>query len=81
MQLQNSYYFLCECEKCKGPDVFTTAAICLICRSHCDIKDDSCNNCAKEISSTFKQIFNEVSQFTAIHLKTMNNEACILFIQ
>ena len=80
-ELQNTYYFLCECERCKEPEIYASAAVCSSCENPCDINEESCPTCAKEISSSFKEKFNEVSEFTAHHLETMKNVACILFTE
>ncbi|KAJ8680868.1 hypothetical protein QAD02_016655 [Eretmocerus hayati] len=74
-ELQSSYYFLCECEKCKEPEKFESAAICPSCDEPCSIDQDSCKGCKKEITSTFRNKFNEVSQFTARYLENIKNEA------
>lgn len=78
-ELRNTYYFTCECEKCKEPSKFATAAVCSSCLKYCDVDDESCLNCGKKITLDFREKFKEVSEFTANHLNTMKNVACILF--
>lgn len=79
-ELQTTYYFSCECEKCKDSENYATAAICSSCESTCDIEEESCPKCSKKIPSAFKEKFKEVSEFTAHHLETMKNVACILVL-
>lgn len=80
-ELQSTYYFLCECQKCKEPEEFAAAAICASCEGPFELltgEEDSCPRCAKKISSAFRSKFNEVTKFTAHHLETMKYVACIL---
>lgn len=79
-ELQNSYYFWCNCEKCTEPESFATAAICPSCDSACDAKEDFCSKCEKEFLPSFKQKFIEANEFTAKNLESMKNIACILFL-
>ncbi|XP_011506257.1 PREDICTED: histone-lysine N-methyltransferase SMYD3 [Ceratosolen solmsi marchali] len=72
-ELQKTYYFLCECERCNEPEMFATAAICSYCKDKCNIEEDTCRVCDKEISHAFKEKFNKVSDFTRHQLESMKN--------
>ncbi|XP_014214307.1 histone-lysine N-methyltransferase SMYD3 [Copidosoma floridanum] len=74
-ELESTYYFVCNCERCKESETFATAATCSSCPSQCDIKEDSCLNCGQKISTSFKEKFKEISEFTASHLENMKNVA------
>jgi len=80
-ELYNSYYFWCDCEKCKQAEPMVEASACpnLSCDSPCSIEADDCKKCGAKLSQAFKETFQEVTDFTAHHLEKMKTMACILF--
>ncbi|XP_066595162.1 histone-lysine N-methyltransferase SMYD3 isoform X2 [Prorops nasuta] len=72
-ELQSSYYFLCECEKCKTEKPEAEAAACpnVSCTYPCSVNDDKCTKCGAEYPVGFKENFNEVTEFTKHHLQDM----------
>lgn len=82
-ELMSTYYFLCDCEKCKEPEPLTESAICqeISCSKYCDISDDNCSHCGREVSSELREKFEDAKDFTGTHLQSMRSMACILFIK
>lgn len=80
--MYNSYYFWCDCERCKQVEPMAEAAACsnLSCDSPCLIEADNCKTCGTKISEEFKNTFREVTDFTIHHLEEMKAMACILLI-
>jgi len=80
-ELHTSYYFWCDCEKCKQAEPTVEASACpnLSCDSPCSIEDDDCKKCGTKLSEAFKETFREVTDFTTHHLEKMKTMACILF--
>lgn len=78
-ELHNSYYFWCNCERCKQTDPMAEAAACpnLLCVSPCSIENDKCEKCDAKLSEDFKMSFHEVTDFTDYHLEKMKTMACI----
>lgn len=72
-ELHSSYYFWCDCERCKKEEPIVEAAACpnLSCDSPCSIEADECEKCSTKISVEFKETFLEVADFTAHHLEKM----------
>jgi len=81
-ELHSSYYFWCDCERCKKEEPMAEVAACpnLSCDSPCSIEADECEKCNTEISVEFKETFREVVDFTTHHLEKMKTMACILLI-
>ena len=79
-ELQSTYYFRCECEKCNGPEPLVEAAVCpeLSCSKPCDIYEKNCIHCEREIPEEFQGKFKDARDFTAHHLQSMKTMACIL---
>lgn len=79
-ELYNSYYFWCNCERCKQAEPMAKAAMCPdpLCTSPCLIENDKCEKCGIKLSQDFKKSFYEVTDFTAHHLEKMGTMACIL---
>ncbi|XP_018051655.1 PREDICTED: histone-lysine N-methyltransferase SMYD3 isoform X1 [Atta colombica] len=76
-ELHSSYYFWCDCERCKKEEPMAEVAACpnLSCDSPCSIEADECEKCNTEISVEFKETFREVVDFTAHHLEKMKTMA------
>ncbi|XP_072765450.1 histone-lysine N-methyltransferase SMYD3 isoform X1 [Anoplolepis gracilipes] len=76
-ELNNSYYFWCDCERCKQVEPMAEAAACpnLSCDSPCLIEADNCKKCGTKISEEFKNTFREVTDFTIHHLEEMKTMA------
>ncbi|XP_020291945.1 histone-lysine N-methyltransferase SMYD3 isoform X2 [Pseudomyrmex gracilis] len=76
-ELQSSYYFLCDCEKCKHVDSTASAAACpnSSCNSPCIIKNIECEKCNTSLFDEFKKTFEEVTDFTSHHLEKMKTMA------
>ncbi|XP_036143557.1 histone-lysine N-methyltransferase SMYD3 [Monomorium pharaonis] len=74
-KLHNSYYFWCDCERCKKKEPIAEAAACpnSLCDSPCLIEANECEKCSTRISVEFKKTFQKISDFTANHLKEMNH--------
>ncbi|XP_046817010.1 histone-lysine N-methyltransferase SMYD3 isoform X1 [Vespa crabro] len=76
-ELQNLYYFLCDCQRCKQPEPMATAAACP--KTSCTYPNSFdaiiCKKCNTKFPSNFKAIFDEVKEFTAHHLQDMKNMA------
>lgn len=79
-ELMSTYYFLCECEKCKEPEPLTESAICpeMSCSKYCDINENNCSHCGRELSKELVEKFEEARDFTENHLQNMRSMACIL---
>ncbi|XP_074028951.1 SET and MYND domain containing, class 3 isoform X3 [Leptinotarsa decemlineata] len=79
-ELESTYYFLCQCPKCLGPEPITemTGAACP--NRNCDncldstsMKDgQKCAKCGETITEEFINTFRDVMEMTIIHLKNMN---------
>lgn len=76
-ELQSSYYFWCDCEKCEKPEPMAEAAACpnKLCTYPCAPNADLCEKCNTKFPENFKEIFDEISEFTAYHLENMKNIA------
>ncbi|KAJ3664643.1 hypothetical protein Zmor_000196 [Zophobas morio] len=81
-ELETAYYFLCQCPKCLGPEPpEIQAAACPnpTCDNSIDAQNaspgDSCSKCGTPISETFLSNFNEVLEFTDMHLQNMKQMA------
>nr|XP_012152304.1 PREDICTED: histone-lysine N-methyltransferase SMYD3 isoform X3 [Megachile rotundata] len=76
-ELQSSYYFWCNCKKCEEPELMAEAAACSNknCTNPCSPDMESCPECNIKLLENFKEIFDEVSSFTAHHLQNMKNMA------
>ncbi|KAL7303539.1 hypothetical protein TKK_0003702 [Trichogramma kaykai] len=74
-ELEKTYYFTCDCEKCKEPEPYATAAMCTSCKSACDATKEHCEKCQKLFPLNFKKEFNEISEFTVSTLESMRNTA------
>ncbi|XP_070171664.1 histone-lysine N-methyltransferase SMYD3 isoform X2 [Polyergus mexicanus] len=72
-ELYNSYYFWCDCKRCKQVEPMAEAATCpnLSCDSPCLIEADNCEKCGAKISEEFKNTFREVTDFTLHRLEEM----------
>lgn len=80
-KLLSTYYFSCDCKRCKPTEpTAEEAAACPnpSCTSPCSIIDDQCEKCGTQLSEDFKETFQEVSDFTAHNLERMKTVACIL---
>ncbi|XP_015431558.1 PREDICTED: histone-lysine N-methyltransferase SMYD3 [Dufourea novaeangliae] len=77
MELQNSYYFWCNCKKCEQPELMAEAAMCpnKSCTHPCSPDTDTCTKCGTEFPEKFKDTFHEISDFTAYHLQSMKDMA------
>lgn len=82
-ELMSTYYFLCECEKCKQPEPLTESAICpeLSCSKYCDINEKNCSHCGREFSDELREKFEDARDFTGSHLQNMRSMACILLLK
>lgn len=81
-ELQQSYYFVCDCSRCTNPQKFITAAACPNdrCEHPCLInKEKACAKCRTQITDKYKEKFQEVTEFTVNQLNNMKSMACILF--
>lgn len=76
-ELHGSYYFWCDCERCRQVDTIAQASVCPSpsCDSPCSIEADDCEKCGTKLSQAFKETFREVSEFTAHHLEKMKTMA------
>ncbi|XP_012525626.1 histone-lysine N-methyltransferase SMYD3 isoform X2 [Monomorium pharaonis] len=76
-ELHNTYYFWCDCERCKKEEPMAEAAACpnSSCDSPCSIEVDECEKCNTRISVEFKKTFQEVVDFTVHHLEKMKTMA------
>lgn len=81
-ELQSTYYFLCQCPRCLDSDhlSFMTAALCpnSKCKEVLTLDRSKCKKCDEDISDDFIRRFEEVTEFTEMHLQNMKNIACIL---
>lgn len=73
--LMNTYYFVCDCERCTQPEPMAGAAACP--KTSCTYPNSPdaivCKKCNTKFPSNFKEIFDEVTEFTAYHLEEMKN--------
>ncbi|EZA50042.1 histone-lysine N-methyltransferase SMYD3 isoform X2 [Ooceraea biroi] len=76
-ELHGSYYFWCDCERCKQAEPMAQASSCpsVSCDSPCSIEDDDCKQCGAKLSQAFKETFREVTDFTAHQLEKMKTVA------
>ncbi|XP_011704687.1 PREDICTED: histone-lysine N-methyltransferase SMYD3 isoform X2 [Wasmannia auropunctata] len=76
-ELRSSYYFWCDCERCKKEEPMAEAAACpnSSCDSPCSIEADECEKCGEKMSVEFKETFREVVDFTIHHLEKMKTMA------
>ncbi|XP_015122565.1 histone-lysine N-methyltransferase SMYD3 isoform X2 [Diachasma alloeum] len=76
-ELQKSYYFFCECERCNSPETIEIAAACpnKKCTYPCQSTDAHCMKCGEEFPEYFKERFDEVSELSVFHLEKMENTA------
>ncbi|XP_014487505.1 PREDICTED: histone-lysine N-methyltransferase ASHR1 isoform X4 [Dinoponera quadriceps] len=76
-ELHHSYYFCCNCEKCKQAEPMAEAAACpnSSCDFPCLIENDKCEKCGTKLSENFIRSFYEVKDFTTHHLETMKTMA------
>ncbi|KAL0112790.1 hypothetical protein PUN28_012213 [Cardiocondyla obscurior] len=76
-ELHSSYYFWCDCERCKEEEPMVEAAACpnLSCDSPCSIETDECKKCGTKLSTEFKEMFRAVVDFTTHHLEEMKTMA------
>ncbi|KAK2588056.1 hypothetical protein KPH14_004123 [Odynerus spinipes] len=76
-ELQNSYYFACDCQRCMQPEPMAAAAACP--KATCTYPNSSdavaCKKCDAKFPPNFKETFDEVTEFTAHHLQDMKNMA------
>ena len=79
-ELEKSYYFLCECEKCMTDELYVTAGLCAKCNDAINVNEDKCKKCLTDISLDHQDKFIEVTNETARHLESMSSMACILCI-
>ncbi|XP_011163274.2 histone-lysine N-methyltransferase SMYD3 isoform X1 [Solenopsis invicta] len=70
-KLYSSYYFWCDCERCKKEEPMDEAAACpnSSCDAPCSIEVNECVKCSTKISADFKKTFREVVDFTTYHLE------------
>ncbi|XP_076232272.1 SET and MYND domain containing, class 3 isoform X3 [Calliopsis andreniformis] len=73
-ELKNSYYFWCDCKKCEQPESMAEAAACpnKSCTHPCTSHINVCPKCNTKFPENFKEIFDEVSDFTAHHLQNLD---------
>lgn len=81
-ELLNTYYFLCDCEKCNEPEPLVEAAVCpeAACAKACNINEQKCIHCDEEISEEFWKNVEDTRDFTAHNLQNMKTMACILLL-
>ncbi|XP_043491956.1 histone-lysine N-methyltransferase SMYD3 isoform X2 [Polistes fuscatus] len=76
-ELKNSYYFLCDCQRCIQPEPTARAAACP--KTSCTYPNPSdateCKKCNEKFPPNFKETFDEVTEFSAHHLQDMKNMA------
>lgn len=86
-ELENNYYFLCECPRCLSPEpiVNMTGSACpnTNCDNCIDINNieagDRCGKCSTVISAEFITEFRVIMEMTQIHLDNMKETTCILY--
>lgn len=84
--MQEKYYFSCDCPKClvleNNSEIAGAACPNQSCDNSITINNDEanakCSKCGIAISDEFKSEFNNVVEFTTIHLDNMKNTTCIL---
>ncbi|XP_019699760.1 histone-lysine N-methyltransferase SMYD3 isoform X2 [Harpegnathos saltator] len=76
-ELYDSYYFWCNCERCKQSEPMAETAVCPnpSCASPCLIENDKCDKCDAKLSEDFKKTFHEITDFTIHHLGKMKTMA------
>lgn len=85
-ELLETYYFLCDCPKCLSienqSEMFGAECTNISCDNSVLIKDNisECEKCGKVLSEQFVNEFKNVVEFTELHLNSMKNTACILFL-
>ncbi|XP_014611358.1 PREDICTED: histone-lysine N-methyltransferase SMYD3 isoform X1 [Polistes canadensis] len=76
-ELKNSYYFLCDCQRCIQPEPTARAAACpkISCTYPNSSDATECKKCNEKFPPNFKETFDEVTEFSAHHLQDMKNMA------
>lgn len=80
--LKRAYYFTCQCQKCLSPDPKEMLAACCP-NKNCDnaitsSDTQNCSACNEPINEEFWMKFEQVTNFTDLHLENMKDLACIL---
>lgn len=87
-ELETNYYFLCHCPKCLAPEPLFEMNGSACPNSNCDNcidvinvePDQICSKCNTTISEQFLREFQEIMEMTQMHLNTMKETTCILYI-
>lgn len=72
-ELEDTYNFTCNCEKCQKPDLRSNAMACpnSTCKNYCSFEEDKCSECGEKLTPKLKSRFLEVVQFTDSKMSEM----------
>ncbi|XP_008559896.1 uncharacterized protein LOC103580056 [Microplitis demolitor] len=76
-ELKQSYFFLCECERCNSPETIEIAAACpnKKCTNPCLPSLNECNKCGEKLTDDFIDKFNKVCELSLYQLDKMQSMA------
>ncbi|KAH0550734.1 histone-lysine N-methyltransferase SMYD3 [Cotesia glomerata] len=76
-ELNQSYFFWCECERCNTPETIEISAACpnKKCTNPCSPMLVKCDKCGEEITDEFVDKFNEVCELSLYQLDKMQSTA------
>ncbi|XP_074110196.1 SET and MYND domain containing, class 3 [Cotesia typhae] len=76
-ELNQSYFFWCECERCNTPETIEISAACpnKKCTNPCSSMLDKCDKCGEKITDEFVDKFNEVCELSLYQLDKMQSTA------
>lgn len=75
-ELLESYFFLCECERCKDPESTEAAAACpnKSCTNPCSVNDFKCTKCNELFPSDFHDDFEFVESQSRRKLEKLTKD-------
>ncbi|CAD6236997.1 GSCOCG00002095001-RA-CDS [Cotesia congregata] len=76
-ELNQSYFFWCECERCNTPETIEISAACpnKKCTNPCSPMLENCDKCGEKITDEFVDKFNEVCELSLYQLDQMQSTA------
>ncbi|XP_034935410.1 histone-lysine N-methyltransferase SMYD3 isoform X2 [Chelonus insularis] len=76
-ELQQSYFFWCDCERCNSPETMEISAACpnKTCMNPCSSTDTNCSKCGEKFPDDFRDEFDRVCELSVYQLERMANIA------
>ncbi|XP_030755514.1 histone-lysine N-methyltransferase SMYD3 isoform X2 [Sitophilus oryzae] len=76
-ELKETYYFMCDCPKCLGPEnmseMYGAACQNRNCDNYIDVSEKICKKCDNVLSEDFVEHFRNIMEFSSMHLDSMRN--------